>query len=159
MLPINVSRLRDVYCVYRMPQLIVEFVFPPKTKEAQIRFLNLHDICNSIATRYDYILTYFAVQLKTYSRYDKQKRIGIVYQVSNEIKLADIFIKFINDFVLCPMCDFPEVEVVKAKINVKQSCRVCGHKRLIKEMDLDAEFKDFVLRRESVNQRVRKLKI
>lgn len=52
--------------------------------------------------------------------------------IHDRTKINNIICNIIQDYLLCQLCDRPEVILYKKKHKLKQACRACGEKNYIK---------------------------
>ena len=52
-------------------------------------------------------------------------------------QIKEVLYKFIKDYLLCFMCDKPEVNIKCKNNKIKQKCRACGNNSYLDECDLE----------------------
>ncbi len=52
-------------------------------------------------------------------------------------QIKEILYNFIKEYLLCTLCDKPEVNITYKKNQIKQKCRACGNKCYLENCDID----------------------
>lgn len=73
---------------------------------------------------------FFGIECGAVSKWDDKRDAGIVHGVHERHELQKSLKKFIRQFILCPKCKLPELQM---KVQTKKSilmirCGACGHK-------------------------------
>jgi len=162
----DANELKDAFYRYKMHQLIIQVV--GKGKMIKTVMLNLTDVANELKVPADYIPHYMAKTIGATAHYDEKKPERERGSISGEYdisKLSEVLQKFVKAFVVCPNCNYPELqynpvgaakpsgtgkgaasENTNAAVkNIKVKCMSCGWKSDVKGMDLNEKFRRYIL--------------
>ncbi|CAF4301599.1 unnamed protein product [Adineta steineri] len=125
----NINRkIKDSYNRYKMPKLIVQVA-----KERyffKTILVNISDVGKALHRSPLYIIKYLSLELNSSMKFDKQLNEYVIIGNYNPEILQDLLDGFINQFVLCRICENPETDLDYDQRNPKeiyQRCFACGN--------------------------------
>lgn len=123
---IDPNSMLDIYYRYKMPQLHISYT------KGQIYFINIKQVAKSLQCESNIIIKYFGSSLATLSNV-KNNSISGKFTVD---ELSNIMIKFINKYILCSVCNLPELYFTKNDDNVISICNSCGESKNITDKNI-----------------------
>ena len=118
---VNIGDSIDPFYRYRRPRALCNY---GKNKTTII--INLDDIAKALHTKPSYILYYIQLEKSTSitSSTKKQPEIKMVLPVPEIEKLIN---NFIEKYILCTVCQYPELVIKQYKSELEFSCEACGN--------------------------------
>eukprot|EP00455_Lapot_gusevi_P028944 TRINITY_DN309_c0_g1_i1.p1 TRINITY_DN309_c0_g1~~TRINITY_DN309_c0_g1_i1.p1 ORF type:complete len:438 (-),score=131.86 TRINITY_DN309_c0_g1_i1:108-1421(-) len=91
--------------------------------------VNMTDIAKALHVDPDYPTKFFGTELGAQSKFDKKLERAIVNGCHDAPKLAELLDKFIDMFILCPVCRLPEIiwQVDLRREIIRVDCAACGN--------------------------------
>lgn len=100
-------------------------------------FTNSKSFASAIEMDHMLLIKLIGSELSCQSLIDKDLNCGIFKGVFEVSQINSIIINIIQGFLLCQICDKPEVILYKKKHKLRQQCKACGEKNYIKsELEL-----------------------
>lgn len=118
----------DIYARYKMGQLSIRHYTKGGTKKTYLD--NVSDVCKDLKVPVEHLVYYLANKLGSL-----QKRDQINYYLCGHHDcepLDRIMKEYIRRYVLCSVCDLPELDFKCLETGIELSCRACGGSRVIK---------------------------
>lgn len=104
-----------------------------KVKGSQITyFTNSSIIATSIQFNEQLLIKIIGNELSCRSGYDDNYRCGFFKGVFEKQQINNIICYVIQNYLICQVCDYPELELYEKKGCIKQNCKSCGKKRYVK---------------------------
>jgi translation initiation factor 5 len=113
---INIGTSVDPFYRYKRPVSMVE------NRTGKTIITNLNDISKALCTKSSYIL-YFIQLEKSTSVTDK----GEIKMILTKSMIEDFINKYIEKFVLCNICKYPELAIKQANKQLYFICNACGN--------------------------------
>jgi len=107
---------------YKMPQITSSQI---NKKGGQTQITNLSEVANQIKRTNREIFSYIQRGLATSSGNDKKAILNGKFTTE---QLQTLLVKYIQEWVLCGVCDNPETSLTKTKKELFLSCAACGGK-------------------------------
>ena len=109
-----------------------------KKKGANITcFTNSESFASAIEMDHLLLIKLIGSELSCQSSIDKDLKCGVFKVLFEVSQINSIISNIIQGFLLCQMCDKPEVILFKKKHKLRQQCKACGEKNYIKsELEL-----------------------
>jgi len=129
---------------YKTRQLQIQVV--GKSKMIKTMLLNVLDVAKDCQVPPSYIGVFMGYVIGAQAKFDlkKPERQQAFLSGEHEAKdLSKIFLTFINECVLCPTCNLPEIIMTIEKEEVIGNCRACGSHTQLKISD--EKFKRYVI--------------
>jgi len=119
---------KDASYRYKMPPLITKV--EGRGNGIKTILVNVTDVCKHLHTEPQYATRFFGIECGAVSKWDDKRDAGIVHGQHERSELQQTLKKFIREFILCPKCNLPELQM---KVQTKKSiliirCASCGHK-------------------------------
>lgn len=135
---VNVNGSDDPCYRYQMKQLHVQVIGYGKMIKSH--FLNLEEVAKDLKIPPIIIIAFLGYELNT--KYDYKPKNNICYIVGDPSdEMWNIkFKKFLDDVLICPKCNLPELIMNK---DLKSNCSSCGEEVTHK---LNAKFKNFLIK-------------
>eukprot|EP00915_Cephaloidophora_sp_WS-2016_P004477 GHVH01005996.1.p1 GENE.GHVH01005996.1~~GHVH01005996.1.p1 ORF type:complete len:392 (-),score=81.71 GHVH01005996.1:94-1269(-) len=89
-------------------------------------FMNLRDVASSLKRSPMYVVKFLACELSTHGRYFADEGKAIFQGVHADVALASKLDLFIDNYVLCPKCTLPEIDLLVADKFISGKCNACG---------------------------------
>lgn len=89
--------------------------------------VNMSDIAKALHVDPAYPTKYFGIDLGAQSMYNAKTDKAVVNGCFQSEDMQKIMTKFIDDFILCPTCRYPEIKMIVKKTRIKIDCAACGH--------------------------------
>ncbi len=94
--------------------------------------LNLHIISDQLDRPLEILIKYFGIELSAACRQDSTEKTHVIINGSYTAEqLTHTMNTFIDQFVLCPICNLPETALGIKKETVRHKCKSCGAKEVI----------------------------
>ncbi|CAF0799043.1 unnamed protein product [Adineta steineri] len=125
----NINRkIKDPYNRYKMPKLVVQ------VEKERYFFktisVNISDVGKALHRSSLYIIKYLSLELNSSMKFDKRLNEYVIIGNYYPELLQDLLDGFINQFVLCKICENPETDLNYDQRNPKeiyQRCFACGN--------------------------------
>lgn len=106
---------------------------------------NCAEVCESLNRSPAYLTKFLGIELAAQSRWREEELRSIVNGSHSDADLQNLVHKFVDIFVLCPVCKYPET---KLKISTKNKtithvCKACGAKSMV---DMNHRLCTFILK-------------
>lgn len=106
---------------------------------------NCVEVCESLNRNPTYLTKFLGIELAAQSRWREAELRSIVNGSHSDADLQNLVHKFVDIFVLCPTCKYPET---KLKISTKNKtithvCKACGDKNMV---DMNHRLCTFILK-------------
>ncbi|CAF1166984.1 unnamed protein product [Adineta steineri] len=125
----NINRkIKDPYNRYKMPKLIVQVAIERYFFKTIL--VNISAVGKALHRSPLYIIKYLSLELNSSMKFDKQLNEYVIIGNYNPEILQDSLDGFINQFVLCRICENPETDLDYDQRNPKeiyQRCFACGN--------------------------------
>lgn len=112
---------------YKMPKLVTKI--EGRGNGIKTVIVNMSDIAKALHVSTAYPTKFFGFELGAQSKYNESTDRAIVNGSHNAGDLATTLNKFIERYVLCPRCKYPElkhdIQVRKGRIEI--DCAACGY--------------------------------
>lgn len=118
--PIRENDINDLHARYKMPDLEL------RTKHNLTYLLNLSEIAKSLKVSPDSLAKYLGNGLSTMTKYSEKNRELQINGLHGKDLIMKEVRKFIKEYILCPTCDYPELDYLPKKKAMKIKCRACG---------------------------------
>lgn len=115
---------------YKMPRLLTKV--EGRGNGIKTVIPNMVDIAKCLHTDPKYPTKYFGIELGAQSKYDPKTERAVVNGQHQSGDMQKILTKFIEMFILCPGCGYPEIKWTVGKSSIKIDCAACGHNGVIK---------------------------
>lgn len=137
---LNIPSHRSDPVCYRMPALITHY--DSRSNSLQTQVSNLQDVAQALRVETCYILKYWEYELGVST---VESEMGERYTLSGHFPAAVLQAKldqFIEKFVLCDRCKYPDIKLVGKKGRLCSKCTACGASLVIESHPLTS----FILR-------------
>lgn len=114
----------DVHYRYRMPALVVKV--EGRGNGIKTVVLNLADVAKSLHMHPAYITKFFGIELGAQSKFDASNERATINGCHSVPDLHHILDRFIQQFILCPACQLPELNMKMKSSSIKIQCDACG---------------------------------
>ena len=118
----NIGNTDDPFYRYKRPMSIIEI------KSGKTKIINLPAIAQALYTKESYLLYFIQLEKSTFVTSKGEIKMVIP---KNEIEL--LINKFIQNYILCNVCKYPELVIKKHNNKLYFSCNACGNVRTIDE--------------------------
>lgn len=116
MATVNIGNSDDPFYRYRRPASIC-------TVHSGTTFItNLEDIANSLHTKPAYILHF--IKLKKSTPVTPK---GGIKMVLTKSQVEELINQFIEQYVLCTLCAYPELVITRSRKKLYFACQACGN--------------------------------
>lgn len=112
----NIGDIIDPFYRYKRPISIIE------NKSGKTIITNLDIIAQSLHTKPSYILYYIQLE-KSASVTPK----GEIKTLLSKLEVEGLINKFIEQYILCNVCNYPELVIEESKKKIYFSCNACGN--------------------------------
>lgn len=131
MINIGGNSVGDVKYRYRMPSLLTKI--EGRGNGIKTILTNIEDVAHALHVHPSYPTKFFALQLGAVSSYDVKTMRAVVNGAHANHDLSRLLAKYIDQFVICTKCRYPELftKVRKKTGFVEQVCVSCGHSRTL----------------------------
>ena len=128
-----------LYTSYKMPKMILKV--EGKGNGIMTNITNLEDVAKSLRVPASYPHKYFGIELGTLT---KTKTDSFIVNGKHDIgAMEKILDKFIEKYILCPLCKLPEMTLKTKKDSLLGSCRSCGK---VSKLDTVHKIATFILK-------------
>eukprot|EP00298_Acanthocystis_sp_HF-20_P010673 c18983_g1_i3.p1 GENE.c18983_g1_i3~~c18983_g1_i3.p1 ORF type:complete len:389 (+),score=144.21 c18983_g1_i3:160-1326(+) len=121
---LNIGGSEDQFYRYKMPDLQVKI--EGRGNGIKTVIPNMGEIALALKRDPGYPTKYFATELGAVSMWDDKRNVGIVNGKHEKATLAKLLADFINRYVLCPQCHYPETDLKIKKGTIYAQCRACS---------------------------------
>jgi len=118
------SSAKDAAYRYKMDRLVTKI--EGRGNGIKTVLLNVCDIAGQMKTDAKYITKYLGIEVGAQSLFDDDRNCGIVNGKHEAPALQAELQKFIEMFILCPHCNFPELHHKIKKKRIEAQCMSCG---------------------------------
>lgn len=115
---------------YKMPRLLTKV--EGRGNGIKTVIPNMVDIAKCLHTDPKYPTKFFGIELGAQSKYTPATERAVVNGQHQSGDMQKILTKFIDIFILCPSCNYPEIKWTVGKSAIKIDCAACGHNGMIK---------------------------
>jgi len=122
---INIRDVQDTFERYQMP--LLEVKAKNKGQFNQTTIDNVPKVAKALHVDPECLMRWFGWSLKTQSQVKEKSTIMLKGAFSYEQILVQLR-KFINQYVLCQKCTYPELNYGTKKKMIWTQCRACGHR-------------------------------
>jgi translation initiation factor 2 beta subunit (eIF-2beta)/eIF-5 len=112
---------------YRMPAIYGKI----EGKSGKTVIPNICDVALSLHRSPEEVTKFFGYALSTRAKYSEETKRTVVCGKPTDRELREIIHKYIEDFVLCPVCGLPETSYKIKSGCVYHKCAACGEKRMV----------------------------
>jgi translation initiation factor 2 beta subunit (eIF-2beta)/eIF-5 len=123
---ININNSNDLFYRYKMEK--VNIINKGSGNGLLTIINNLENIAKSINTPYEILYKYIATYLG--SNYNEKKK--SINGSHTQEKIQESIHKYINDFVICNVCNIPEINYLLCNNKIESKCSACGSLNEIK---------------------------
>lgn len=113
---VNIGKSTDPFYRYRRPLSIIEH------KLGKTIIINLNEIANALHTKPLYLVYYFKLK-KSVSVTKRLEINGII----TKLELETLINQFIDEYILCNICGYPELITIKSEKSIYFRCDACGN--------------------------------
>jgi translation initiation factor 5 len=113
------SYIKDSSYRYKMPKMVLKQ--ESRLNGVKINIFNLDDVSKSLRVSNESILKFMCTELGASS-----EKTSIIKGMHDYDKLLKCLDKFIEKYVLCKKCQYPETSLFSVKKELKARCRACG---------------------------------
>jgi len=116
---------------YKMPRIVGKI--EGRGNGIKTVIANCVEVCESLNRKPTYLTKFLGIELAAQSRWREAELRSIVNGSHSDADLQNLVHKFVDIFVLCPTCTYPET---KLKISTKNKtimhvCKACGEKHMV----------------------------
>merc|ERR1712032_1759016 len=116
---------------YKMPRIVGKI--EGRGNGIKTVIANCVEVCESLNRSATYLTKFLGIELAAQSRWREAELRSIVNGSHSDADLQNLVHKFVDIFVLCPTCKYPET---KLKISTKNKtithvCKACGSKNMV----------------------------
>ena len=132
---VNINGCDDQFYRYKCPQLVATCPNAHASKMVKMALVNIDDVSQSLQRPPSWLPNYIGYTWSAKAEYNKNKQPGENCFISGNYKaevLNEVVTKFVEEWVLCPRCNNPELNMkVKKKKggdgSIKFDCSACGY--------------------------------
>ena len=135
------SYIKDPSYRYQMPALQIKI--EGRGNGIRTKLVNLFEVSKSLGVPPEYPLRYFGAEFGAIIEFGLAERKAILTGEVRKESLQSSLDHFIEKFVLCPKCKYPEIRIRIKKKELYSDCKACG---LVKPMDMTHKISNFILR-------------
>jgi len=138
---IDPKHRNDPFIRYKMPQLNIQII--GNNKMIRTVFLNVDKVAKSLNVPPAYIPNFLAKTIGSQAKYNPKEdphRRAFISGSHSIIELETALLGFIENFILCDQCRYPELIYSPVKKNCRVRCQSCGWKTNFKRMNLNDKF-------------------
>lgn len=95
-------------------------------------FTNSVSFARSIQFDHELMVRILGSEMSCKSSVDKDLKCAVFQGIHEKTKINNIICNLIKDYLLCQLCDRPEVTLYANKHKLRQKCRACGEKNFVK---------------------------
>lgn len=118
------SSVEDPMYRYKMPA--IKCKIEGRGNGIKTNICNLAEVARSLKRNPGICTKFFGVELGALSKYDEKEEKSIVNGAIPQQRLQDVLDKFIEKFVLCPVCRLPEAQLFCENSLVMGKCDACS---------------------------------
>merc|ERR1712032_992834 len=138
---------------YKMPRIVGKI--EGRGNGIKTVIANCVEVCESLNRKPTYLTKFLGIELAAQSRWREAELRSIVNGSHSDADLQNLVHKFVDIFVLCPTCKYPET---KLKISTKNKtithvCKACGSKNMV---DMTHKLCTFILKDAKRNKKQQK---
>jgi translation initiation factor 2 beta subunit (eIF-2beta)/eIF-5 len=126
---VNINGSEDQFYRYKMPQLVCTVPNAHASKMVKTSLVNIEAVSTSLQRPPSYLPNYIGYTWSAKAEYNAKKNEGENCYVSGNYKaeeLNEVVTKFVKEWVLCPKCNNPELNM---KVKKKKGGQVWDHHR------------------------------
>ena len=120
---------------YKLSIIEIEYIMKKGTKITILT--NFEKFSNELQFDKNILLRILSINLSCKSGYDKKNNKYYLQGNYDIQKIKEIIYNFIQNYLLCSICDKPEVNIKYKKENIKQKCRACGNNSYLVDCNED----------------------
>lgn len=113
----------DMNYRYKMPKMVTKI--EGRGNGIKTVIVNMVDIAKALHVSPTYPTKFFGMELGAQSKFGADER-AIVNGAHQQADLANLLNKFIAQFVLCPVCKYPEITLHVKRDVIRLDCAACG---------------------------------
>ncbi|KAJ5068992.1 eukaryotic translation initiation factor 5 [Anaeramoeba ignava] len=122
---INIRRdINDPSYRYKMDP--VETIQKGRGGNTKTIITNIKDISESLETKPEYMTQFFSTELASRAWWNEEQKQTVIKGVFEESQIQDLIFKFIEKYILCPVCKLPELDLVVGTNDIEFKCRASG---------------------------------
>lgn len=129
--------LYDTNYRYKISLLEISYVIKKGTKNTIL--LNMDKFSKELLFDANILMRILGKKLSCKNCIDKSNNNYYLQGEHSREQINDILYSFIKKYLLCTMCDKPEVNIAYKKNKIRQKCRACGNKSYLENCDIDIE--------------------
>lgn len=135
------SYIKDPSYRYRMPALQIKV--EGKRNGIRTKFLNLFEVAKCLGVPPEYLLRYFGAEFGAIIEFKQSEQKAMLNGGLRREDLQGSLDHFIEKFVLCPKCKYPEICIRIKKNELYSDCKACGE---VRKMDMTHKIVNFILK-------------
>lgn len=135
------SYIKDPSYRYQMPALKIKV--EGKGNGIRTKLLNLFEVSRSLGVPPEYPLRYFGAEFGAIIEFKQSEQKAMLNGSVRGEDLKNSLDHFIEKFVLCPKCKYPEISIRIKKSELYSDCKACGEFR---KMDMTHKICNFILK-------------
>lgn len=135
------SYIKDPSYRYRMPALQIKV--EGKRNGIRTKFLNLFEVAKCLGVPPEYLLRYFGAEFGAIIEFKQAEQKAMLNGGLRREDLQSSLDHFIEKFVLCPKCKYPEINIRIKKNELYSDCKACGE---VRKMDMTHKIVNFILK-------------
>ncbi|CAG9312772.1 unnamed protein product [Blepharisma stoltei] len=135
------SYIDDPSYRYKMPAL--QITGESRGNGVKTKLVNLSDVSKYLNVPTEYPLRFFAAELGASAEYKESENKAILKGTFRREDLQKLLDQFIEKFVLCSKCHYPEITYRFKRNNLISDCKACGN---VKPMDMSHKISNFILK-------------
>lgn len=135
------SYIKDPSYRYQMPALKIKV--EGKGNGIRTKLLNLFEVSRSLGVPPEYPLRYFGAEFGAIIEFKQSEQKAMLNGSVRGEDLKNSLDHFIEKFVLCPKCKYPEISIRIKKGELYSDCKACGEFR---KMDMTHKICNFILK-------------
>eukprot|EP00753_Platysulcus_tardus_P019682 PLAT7423.1.p1 GENE.PLAT7423.1~~PLAT7423.1.p1 ORF type:complete len:429 (+),score=220.08 PLAT7423.1:76-1362(+) len=148
---LNINGSDDPSYRYKMPRL--ESVVQGRGNGIKTVVKNASAIAEALHRGAGTITKFFGVELGALSKWDASRERSVVNGAHETRELQRLLFRFIELFVLCPSCRYPETSFKISKGIIYHRCAACGAKSPV---DMDHKLCTYILKQAAMLKKARK---
>jgi translation initiation factor 5 len=114
---------------YKMPKLVTKV--EGKGNGIKTVIVNVVDVSKALHSEPAYVTKFFGIDLGATSKYNADIERAVVNGAHTQPDMQELLKKYIDNFILCPTCQLPELAMKVHKGAIKIDCSACGHNGIL----------------------------
>ena len=135
------SYIKDPSYRYQMPALQIKV--EGKGNGIRTKLVNLFEVSRHLGVPPEYALRYFGAEFGAIIEYKESEQKAMLNGEFRREDLQNSMDHFIEKFVLCPVCKYPEIRIRIKKKELFSDCKACGK---VRPMDMTQKISNFILK-------------